>query len=122
MVNEKVTDLFIAKLLDNTKIKYTPNGSDIKEVKDALKTASKKGTGNVGFPEFVGKSNEFIIVIEDKADLDKQALYEDEESDKLIVETEAIINYAENGALHYAQQIVEKTEFKKVFAFGCSGD
>ncbi|PRX20127.1 type I restriction-modification system DNA methylase subunit [Orenia metallireducens] len=122
MVNEKVTDLFIAKLLDNTKINYTPNGSDIKEVKDALKTASKKGTGNVGFPEFVGKSNEFIIVIEDKADLDKQALYEDEESDKLIMETEAIINYAENGALHYAQQIVEKTEFKKVFAFGCSGD
>jgi type I restriction enzyme M protein len=30
--------------------------------------------------------------------------------------------YAENGALHYANEIVEKTSFKKVFAFGCSGD
>jgi len=122
MANERKTDFFIGKLLDNAKIKYTPNGSDIKEIKDALKSSSKKGTGRAGFPEFVGKSKDFIIVIEDKADLDKQALYDDDEQQKLKTGTKAAIDYAENGALHYAQEIITKTTFKKIFAFGCSGD
>ena len=70
---EKNLDIFISKLLDAAKIKYSADGSSIKEINDALKTASKKGTGRVGFPEFVGISNDFIIVIENKLDLDKQA-------------------------------------------------
>ncbi|MHB8066193.1 MAG: HsdM family class I SAM-dependent methyltransferase, partial [Ruminiclostridium sp.] len=89
---------------------------------DALKTASKKKTGRAGFPEFVGKSNDYIIVIEDKESLDKQALFTDETEQNLLMDTSAIINYAENGALHYAQQILEKTFFSHIFAFGCSGD
>ncbi len=36
--------------------------------------------------------------------------------------TEAVVNYAENGALHYAQHIIKNTSFKKVFAIGCSGN
>lgn len=64
---EKNLDIFISKQLDSAKIKYSADGSSIKEINDALKTASKKGTGRVGFPEFVGISSEFIIVIEDKA-------------------------------------------------------
>ena len=67
---EKDLDLFISKLLDIAKIKDSADGSSIKEINDALKTASKKGTGKVGFPEFVGISKDFIIVVEDKADLD----------------------------------------------------
>ena len=120
--NEKITDLFISKLLDIAKIKYTPNGSSILEIQKALKTASKKGTGRAGFPEFVGKSKDFIIVIEDKADIEEQVKYEDEEGTKLATDTKSITKYAENGALHYAKEIVKKTNFKKVFAFGCSGD
>lgn len=42
MANERKTDFFIGKLLDGAKIDYTPNGSSIKEIKDALKTSSKK--------------------------------------------------------------------------------
>jgi len=38
------------------------------------------------------------------------------------MEQKVIKNYAENGALHYAQIITAQTNFKKVFAFGCSGD
>ena len=72
MANERKTDFFIGKLLYLAKIEYTPNGSSIKEIQDALKTASKKGTGKVGFPEFVAKSKNFIIVIEDKAEIEKQ--------------------------------------------------
>ncbi len=122
MGNEKKTDFFIGKLLEQAKIKFTPNGSEIKEIQEALKTASKKGTGNVGFPEFTAKSKDFIIVIEDKADTDKQAKYKDEEKTRLATDTKSITEYAENGALHYAKEIINKTSFKKVFAFGCSGD
>lgn len=61
MANEKKTDFYIGKLLDLASIKFTPNGSDIKEIQDAFKTASKKGTGKVGFPEFTAKSKDFII-------------------------------------------------------------
>jgi len=122
MANEKKTDFFIGKLLNLANIDFTPNGSDIKEIQDALKTASKKGTGKSGFPEFTAKSKEFIIVIEDKAEIEKQAKYEDDEETILATNTKSITDYAENGALHYANEIVKKTSFKKVFAFGCSGD
>lgn len=122
MVNEKKTDLFISRLLDKANINYCPNGSDIKEVHESLKTCSKKKTGNHGFPEFVGISNDFILVIENKAKTEQQALYEDNENQILSASVKSCINYAENGVLHYAKNIVEKTNFKKVFAFGCSGD
>ena len=59
--NERALDLFIGKLLDKAKIKSTPNGSDIKEINMALiKSASKKRTGKVGFPEFVGISYSMV--------------------------------------------------------------
>lgn len=122
MANEKKTDIFISKLLEIAKINYTPNGSDIKEIQDALKTASKKGTGKSGFPEFVAISKEFILVVEDKSDIDKQGKYIDDDNETLYMEGKAIQDYAENGALHYANVIIQKTSFKKVFAFGCSGD
>lgn len=122
MVNEKKTDLFIARLLGDAKISFEPNGSNIKEIQEALKTASKRGTNSVGFPEFVGKSNDFIIVIENKAETNKQALYCEKNTNRLDLRQNALTDYAENGALHYAKHIVENTNFKKIFAFGCSGD
>lgn len=122
MVNEKITDDFISNLLKDAKIDYTPNGSQITEINNALKTASKKGTGNTGFPEFIAKSKNFIIVIEDKAETNKQAIYCEKNPKKLDLSTKAITDYAENGALHYAKHIAKNTNFKKIFAFGCSGD
>lgn len=122
MANEKKTDIFISKLLESAEIKYTPNGSDIKEIQEALKSASKKGTGKTGFPEFVAIAKDFILVIEDKSAIDKQVLYEDDDNQIISTDKKAITNFAENGALHYANEILAKTNFKKVFAFGCTGD
>ncbi|SCD19254.1 hypothetical protein PSM36_0422 [Proteiniphilum saccharofermentans] len=82
MANERKTDFFIGKLLTDSGINFTPNGSDIKEIHEALKTASKKGTGKVGFPEFVCKSKDFILVIEDKHDTDKHAIYLNDDKTK----------------------------------------
>ena len=122
MSKEKVTDIFIAGLLKDVKIKYVPEEGINKEVKKALKSASKKGTGKHGFPEFTAQAKDFIFVIEDKANLNKQALFDDEEKSILSMKQKAIQDYALNGALHYAQIIIKETNFKKVFAFGCSGD
>ena len=48
---EVKTDLWIARQLDDSKIKYDAQGSDVKEINDALQSASKRGTGNAGYPE-----------------------------------------------------------------------
>lgn len=81
-----------------------PEGSIIKEIDEALKTASKKGTGNVGFPEYVGVVKDYLLVIEDKADLSKH-LKLDEKS-CISTETSAITDYAVNGALFYGKKEV----------------
>ena len=122
MVNERITDFFIGKLLDDAKIEYTPNGSKIKEIQDALKTASKKGTKKGGFPEFTAKIDEFIIIIEDKAETKNHILKCENNPNRVDLTPKATTKYAVNGAVHYAQHIIQNTNFKKIFAFGCSGD
>ena len=69
MKKEAKTDLWVAKLLDKADITYDPQGSSIQEIDAALKTASKNGNGNVWFPEFVAVVKDFILVVEDKAEL-----------------------------------------------------
>ena len=68
---EAKTDLWVYELLQEANIKLTPQGCDIKEINEALKTASKSNTGNAGYPEYCGVVKDFILVIEDKASLDK---------------------------------------------------
>ena len=64
-------DLWVASQLNKCRIQFTAQGSDVKEIDEALATASKRGTGNAGYPEYVAVVNDFVIVIEDKADLNK---------------------------------------------------
>ena len=44
------TDLWVFTLLNEADIHLDPQGSTIKELNNALKTASKRGTGKAGFP------------------------------------------------------------------------
>ena len=64
---EVKTDFWVYELLKDADINLTPQGCDIKDIDEALKTASKSKTGNVGYPEYCGVVEDFIIVIEDKA-------------------------------------------------------
>lgn len=121
MAKEKVTDIIIARLLTEAGIDFTPEESQIKEINEALKTASKRDTGRKGFPEFVAQSGDFILVIEDKAEVEFQAKYMNGKNDTLLMDTTSKEKYAENGALHYALKIIKNTAFKRVIAFGCSG-
>lgn len=121
MPNEKKTDIVIAQMLSEAGIAYTPNGSDIVEINEALESSSKRGTGKRGFPEFVCISSTFVIIIEEKAETGRQARYMDDQMDTLLMDMPSIRDYAENGAVHYAQNVVSKTTFKQVIAIGCSG-
>ena len=56
---EVKTDLWVARQLDDSKIKYDAQGSDVKEINDALQSASKRGTGNAGYPEYVAVVKEY---------------------------------------------------------------
>ena len=114
------TDFWVHGLLKDANITLEPQGSSIKEINEALKTASKKGTGKVGFPEFVGVVNDFLLVIEDKADLSKHVKYNEKEL--ICTETKSITDYAVNGAYFYGKHLIEHTHYKKIIAFGVSGN
>lgn len=116
---EVATDLWVHDLLKEAEIELDAQGSTIKEIDEALKTASKRGTGKVGFPEYVGVVKDFLLVIEDKASLQNHIKRND---DKLIsLETKDVTDYAVNGAYFYAKHLSQNTNYKKIFAFGISG-
>ena len=95
---EVKTDLWVARQLDDSKIKYDAQGSDVKEINDALQSASKRGTGNAGYPEYVAVVKILSVIQKDIAD------------------------YAVNGAYFYAKHIAQNSSFHKIFAIGVSGD
>ena len=117
---EVKTDLWVYELLQEANIHLTPQGCDIKEIDEALRTASKSKTGNAGYPEYCGVVKDFILVIEDKASLDKH-LYKDEKG-LIAQDVKAVRNYAVNGALFYARHLAVKTSYNKVLAIGVSGN
>ncbi len=116
---EVVTDFWVNDLLKEANIKLDPQGSNIKELAEALKTASKAGTGKSGFPEFCGIVKDYVIVIEDKRSLDK---HEKKVEAVLSLDPKDVKDYAKNGALFYAKHLAKNTSYKKIIAIGVSGD
>lgn len=116
---EKSTDLWVYDLLKQAGISLDANGSNITEINIALKTASKRGTGQVGYPEYVGPVKDFLIVIEDKADLRQHLKLE---NGVISQDTKAVTDYAVNGAVFYGKHLAQNTTYKKVIAIGVSGD
>jgi type I restriction-modification system methyltransferase subunit len=117
---EVKTDLWVAAQLDECNIQFDAQGSNVKELDDALKTASKRGTGNAGYPEYVAVIDDFVLVVEDKADLDKHVKLTDD--GVIDMSVKAVTEYAVNGAYFYAKHIAQNSTFKKVFSVGVSGD
>ena len=117
---EVKTDFWVYELLKDADINLTPQGCDIKDIDEALKTASKSKTGNVGYPEYCGVVEDFIIVIEDKADLSHHIMLT--EKDLVDMSTKSVREYAVNGALFYGLHLAKHTAYRKVIAIGVSGD
>ena len=114
------TDLWVASQLEECRIPFSPQGSDVKEIDEALSSASKRGTGKTGYPEYVSVVSDFVLVIEDKADTDRHCKLTN--SGIIDTGTKAVTDYAVNGAYFYAKHIAQNSTFKKVFAIGVSGD
>lgn len=117
---EIITDGLVRKMLEEAGIKYSEQGSSVKEIDEALKTASKSGTGNAGYPEFVCVVRDFLLVIEDKANLTDHVKYDDNEL--ISQEIKDVRDYAMNGALFYGLHLAKNTSYQKVIAFGVSGN
>ena len=116
---EVKTDLWVHDLLNEASIILDAQGSEVVEINNALKTASKSGTGKVGFPEYVGVVKDFLIVIEDKASIQDHELRDDD--GLLAMDVKSVKKYAMNGAFFYGRHLIRNTTFKKVFAIGVSG-
>lgn len=117
---EKSTDLWVYDLLKEANISLDPQGSTIKEINEALKTASKRGTGKVGYPEYTGVVKDFLIVIENKVSISYHELKTKE--DLISEKTKAVCDYAVNGALFYGKHLAKNTSYKKIIAIGISGN
>lgn len=121
-MNEASTDLWVWELIKEAGIdkSLSPQGSSVKELNEALKTASKSRTGNVGRPEYIGVVQDFVIVIENKKDTanhinrDAKGIFASDIS--------SIRGFAVNGALFYGKHIAKETNFKKIIAIGVSGN
>lgn len=117
---EANTDIWVANQLQENDISFEPQGSSVMEIDRALKSASKRGTGKAGRPEYVAQIGEFTLVVEDKASLQKHV--KNDENGVLDMSVKAVSEYAVNGACYYGSHIAQNTNFKKVFAVGVSGD
>ncbi len=117
---EIITDYWVRDLLKEADIELDPQGSSILEIDNALKTASKSGSGKVGFPEFVGVVKDFLIVIENKASISKHIKLDDKEL--ICLDPKNVKDYAINGALFYGKHLAKNTSYKKILAFGISGN
>ena len=117
---EASTDLWVYDLLKEAEINLEPQGSTIKEIDEALKTASKRGTNKVGFPEYVGVVKDFLIVIENKASLNNHIKINDK--DIICENVDSITDYAVNGALFYGKHLSKNTSYSKIIAIGISGN
>lgn len=121
---EKTTDLIVYNILRslnyvdgnfdwiNDKIKVWAKKSSNKKIDNILSKASKKGTNNKGYPEYIiyDETDNLVIVIENKKDTKKHIFQK--------IDTK-VDEYAVNGALWYAEKL--KFEFD-VIAIGVSGN
>lgn len=119
---EANTDLWVYDLLKEANIDhhFSAQGSIVKDINDALKTASKRGTGKVGYPEYVGIVKGFLIVIENKADTMHHLNWKT--TDVVAEDVSSICNYAVNGAIFYGKHLAKETAYTEIIAIGISGD
>lgn len=117
---EVLTDLWVYEMLKEANVRLHPQGSNIKDIDDALKSASKAGTGKVGFPEYCGIVKDFVLLIENKANVSFHI--KRNERDLISNEIVDVKNYAVNGALFYGKHLAQKTTYKKFIVFGVSGN
>ena len=120
MTNEATaTDRTVRKLIEQITPKFSEQQAFNPEVQLALMHASKQGKSGVGKPDFFFMCRSYPVVIEDKPNYDRDVYME---NNKVSLNYPYIKLYADNGAIWYAKNIVEKSILHECFAIGATGD
>ena len=119
MASELEFTIYIQNRLEAVEIFSETQSTRNVELDGALKSASKNQTGKAGYPDHIALVDDFVLVMEDKSDRLKLILRDGGEISQSV---KAVQEYAINGALFYAQKIIDGSSYKKVFAFGNVGD
>ena len=110
MRTEKMTDHIIFNMMTAAGINPMPEKTPIREVQNALKTASKNRTGKSGRPEFIALQGKYLIIVEDKADTKYQAKYMPEKNDTLLMDIPSVKDYAAER-----MEIFDRIVFDSIF-------
>lgn len=114
-VKAKLTSLGLEKLKD-----FNEESAMSDYLKEALRGSAKtKNKTNFGKPDFHLEGYRIPIIIENKLGLKKLKA---ETKSGLKFDEKSIANYAVNGALYYAQNMISSEKYHEVIAIGVAGD
>lgn len=107
--------LGLKKLID-----YNVESSMSDFMKEALKGSAKtKKKTNFGVPDFHIEKYDTPVIIENKLSTKKHI---SETKDGIKLDEKSINDYAVNGAVYYAQNMIGSNKYSEVIAIGISGD
>ncbi|TPR42316.1 SAM-dependent DNA methyltransferase [Apilactobacillus micheneri] len=99
---------------------YTIESNMSDKMKESLKGAAKTSMkSNFGKPDFEIECYDIPIIIENKLDLNK---LKKENKNGLKMDQKSVNNYADNGALYYAQNMISSGLYQEVIAIGLAGN
>ena len=112
---------WVNRRLESLKIGFGYENDMEKKMSDALANASKSEKNNTGVPDhnLKGILGNKAVIIEDKWGFDKLKAVSSEGN--LTDSIFAIKNYAINGAIHYARELI-RNGYEKVIAVGVAGE
>ncbi len=114
-IKKQLEELGLKKLKD-----YNLKSSMSDYMKEALKGSAKtKKKTNFGQPDFHIEKYKIPVIIENKLGL-KKLISQTKEGIK--TDENSIRDYAVNGALYYANQMIGSSKYKEVIAIGVAGD
>ena len=114
-VKNKFSEIGLKKLKD-----YNVESSMSDYMKDALKGSAKTKTKtNFGKPDFHVENYNIPVIFEDKLGVKKLIA---KNKDGIKDDEKSIKDFATNGAIHYATQIIASGKYKEAVAIGVAGD
>lgn len=114
-VKNTLSEIGLKKLID-----YNVESGMSEYMKDALKGSAKTKTkANFGKPDFHIEKYDIPVIFEDKLGSKKLIC---KNKDGIRTDEKSIQNYASNGAIHYATQMIASGKYKEAVAIGVAGD
>ena len=114
-VKEKLKSLGLKKLVD-----FNEKSSMSDYLKEALRGSAKTvNKTNFGQPDFSIEKYSVPIIIEDKL---KNAKHIARSKDSIRMDDASVKNYAVNGAVYYAKNMIASKKYDEVIAVGISGE